>query len=301
MESQPAGATAAKPSRDSEQPVTIAYRRIVRNQAAKLHERAAGVRANAGVEDIHRLRVTVRRLRSAFRLMRPFFSHGQLRPLRDGAGILAERLGGVRDIDVALMHLDAYTVSLPAERRSGLTPLAREWQSRRQRAYWDLLELLNGEEFRTWMAQLADFGERPVDKDVRRVCDELPQAIWAQYAALRAYELRLPDAPLPVLHALRIEAKRMRYILEFFEDDLGPDGRAVIAALTAFQDSLGRLHDSGAIRQMVAHSHSSEETAVYCRALSEEEEHLRQNSLAAFGLVGAHAFRVLLGLAVASL
>src|SRR5207253_63245 len=118
----------------------------------------------------------------------------------------AERLGAVRDIDVALLHLDAYTLSLPAERRSGLAPLAREWQSRRQRACWDLLELLNGEQFRTWMAQLVAFGERPVDKDVRRVCDELPQAIWVQYAALRAYELRLPNAPLPVLHALRIEA-----------------------------------------------------------------------------------------------
>src|SRR4029079_18182736 len=151
MDYQPAGANAAKHSRDSEQPVTVAYRRIVRNQAAKLHERAAGVRANAGVEDIHRLRVTIRRLRSAFRLMRPFFSQRQMRPLRDGAGTLAERLGAVRDIDVALLHLDAYAASLRDERGSVLTRLARDCQSCRQRSTWDLLELLNGEEFRTWM------------------------------------------------------------------------------------------------------------------------------------------------------
>jgi CHAD domain-containing protein len=296
--SLPAG---PKSSRESEQPVTVAYRHIVRSQAAKLHERAADVRAGTGVEEIHRLRVTLRRIRSAFRLMRPFFKPRQLQPLRDGASVLAERLGAVRDLDVALMHLDNYMNALPPERHAGLVPLVRDWQLRRQRAYWDLLGLLNGEDYRVWMALLMEFTQQSVDKDVPRVCDVLPKAIWKQYAAMRAFEPRLADASLPVLHALRIEAKRMRYILEFFEDALGADGKAVVAALTVFQDTLGHLHDSGAIYALVASSPDGDELTTYCRALSEEEERLRSESLKTFNLVAGQPFRVLLGLAVANL
>jgi len=54
------------------------------------------------------------------------------------------------------------------------------------------------------------------------------------------------DAPYEVhgLHNLRIAAKRLRYVLEIFEDVLPPTAQAVADELAQIQDELGALHDS---------------------------------------------------------
>jgi CHAD domain-containing protein len=76
------------------------------------------------------------------------------------------------------------------------------------------------------------------------VREVLPGRIWQQYGAIRAFEPAVPCASVTTLHALRIEAKRLRYILEFFSDVLDPCASEAIAALTALQDHLGKLHDA---------------------------------------------------------
>jgi CHAD domain-containing protein len=47
-----------------------------------------------------------------------------------------------------------------------------------------------------------------------------------------------------VLHALRIECKRLRYTLEFFEEVLGAEAKEVIAEVVQLQDHLGNLNDA---------------------------------------------------------
>jgi CHAD domain-containing protein len=49
---------------------------------------------------------------------------------------------------------------------------------------------------------------------------------------------------IPVLHALRIEAKYLRYSLEFTRHLLGPDGDQLITQLKQLQDHLGALNDA---------------------------------------------------------
>jgi CHAD domain-containing protein len=49
---------------------------------------------------------------------------------------------------------------------------------------------------------------------------------------------------METLHALRIEGKRLRYLLEFFGEVLGPGHAEAIKTMIALQDHLGELHDS---------------------------------------------------------
>jgi CHAD domain-containing protein len=46
------------------------------------------------------------------------------------------------------------------------------------------------------------------------------------------------------LHALRIRAKRLRYLLEFLRDVTGKPGRRVVRQLVRLQDLLGSHHDA---------------------------------------------------------
>ena len=55
----------------------------------------------------------------------------------------------------------------------------------------------------------------------------------------------LPWASVETLHALRIEGKRLRYLLEFFREALDPCVGEAIDAIVAMQDHLGELQDAG--------------------------------------------------------
>jgi CHAD domain-containing protein len=115
------------------------------------------------------------------------------------------------------------------------------------------------------------------------VRDVLPAALWGQFAAVRAYEaVEVPS--VRTLHALRIEIKRYRYLLEFFQGVLGVVSvRPLLELAIRAQDHLGRLHDadvaSQRLRDHVAEhaAPEAEETPAaraYLAALESELEQL---------------------------
>src|SRR5229473_6320504 len=71
-----------------------------------------------------------------------------------------------------------------------------------------------------------------------------PSLIYRRYETVRAYEPILDRASLDTLHTLRIDAKRLRYTLEAFEEVLGSEAKEVIEMVKAVQDHLGDLQDA---------------------------------------------------------
>jgi hypothetical protein len=53
------------------------------------------------------------------------------------------------------------------------------------------------------------------------------------------------------LHALRIEFKKFRYLLEYFKEILGDNAGQAITELKQVQDHLGELHDADVACQLV--------------------------------------------------
>ncbi len=79
------------------------------------------------------------------------------------------------------------------------------------------------------------------------------------------------DDPYQVraLHDLRIAAKRLRYILELFEDVLPQESASVVQELERIQDELGALHDSDVMIALLRLCLGSQDSgAVYKQALS---------------------------------
>ena len=61
-------------------------------------------------------------------------------------------------------------------------------------------------------------GSEPEPQLVRQIA---PVLIYTRLASVRAFETHLEDAPIERLHMLRIEFKKLRYTVEYFQEVLG--------------------------------------------------------------------------------
>ena len=60
---------------------------------------------------------------------------------------------------------------------------------------------------------------------------------------MRAYDGAIAEAEPETLHALRIEFKRLRYLVHFFSEIMGATVNDFLAELKAIQDHLGTMQD----------------------------------------------------------
>lgn len=226
--------------------------KVLRFHFSKMQRREAGTRTGVDVEDLHDMRVSTRRMRAAWRIFDGAFKAGKTKKIRRHLETLADRLGAVRDLDVLIEGLEAYSVGLDEEQRPGLEPLLSLWRRQRANARTQLIAELDSDGYSSFIREMEEFLEAGANTAAavatptapHRVRDRAASEIWATYEAVRAYELVLPWADVETLHDLRIAAKWLRYALEFFGETLGPDGVRLLARVVALQDHLGLLHDA---------------------------------------------------------
>jgi inorganic triphosphatase YgiF len=222
-------------------------RHMIRRYARRLRQSEPGVRACGDVESVHDMRVATRRLRTALRLLEraPVFDPQPLRRLRRGLKTLARDLGEVRDLDILLAHVEEFTSPRP-ELGGDLEVLFRLLRTRRAKAYRRLRRHLAGEECLHCLTALQHFtretgGEHP--GRLLLVRHFAGSAIWQHYEALLGYETMVGEAPPAALHQVRMACKRLRYVLEIFEGELGKGVRPLVSQLVKVQDHLGALQD----------------------------------------------------------
>lgn len=224
-----------------------AFRSIALSCLNHLQQNHHGAIQGDDVEYIHQMRVALRRLRAALRLFRtalPPALGEQLMPPLHG---LMTVLGVTRDLDVLAVEIVAPVVLALAE-EPRIAALAGCVAERRHGARQQAVALLGTPEYgRLLLLVMASLNRLAEDEgDAAR--PTLAEFSSAQLERQRRKVRRLArvvslDEPAS-LHALRIAAKRMRYVLEFFAPLL-PARR--VAALTEqlmqVQDKLGQLND----------------------------------------------------------
>jgi CHAD domain-containing protein len=221
----------------------------------------AGTREGADIEFLHDMRVSTRRLRAAFMIFAPFYDEQAISQFNKDMRKAGRMLGAVRDLDVLIEKAQAYEAGLPAEAGLTLGPLMDHWAGQRDVARREMLSFLDGNAYRRFVDGFRSFlltpgmgaktvpeGE-PVAHQVRHV---IPRLIMERYEQVRAYEPIIPTAPLTTYHMLRIDCKRLRYALEFFQKLLGPDAPGVIKQVTAMQELLGAMQDAHVAEGVIA-------------------------------------------------
>ncbi|WP_419897962.1 CYTH and CHAD domain-containing protein [Roseomonas sp. USHLN139] len=251
--------------------------------AGVLLAQAPQARPDAGPEAVHQLRVAARRLRSCLKVFRKVVDNELLRGIDAGLRDTARALGAAREWDVFLGGLGReLTAALGEEDRRWQKLLARAAE-RRLAAYAAVQAMLAGPDFRAtlWLALQAaaqpallvpplpapaetapgeagpgeavqgpvPIESRPVPglrEQARTVLGKRRRKLLRGGAGIAA----LSDADL---HALRLEAKRLRYAAELFAP-LWP-GKATkrfLKRLSALQEALGLSNDTVTARALMA-------------------------------------------------
>jgi CHAD domain-containing protein len=248
-------------------------------QAIQEHER--GARAGRDPEDLHEMRVAVRRLRAILRASRAMFERRWIESLRDELKWLGTALGRVRDLDVLRASLRSRVRGLPAaERRIGAV-LLRDVDADCARARGSLRSALAGPRYRRLLHRLDAALGRP-----RVVTPELslPDVAAREFEKLRSAVKDLPKHPGDEeLHAIRIKVKRARYAAELVGEAAGRAGERFLDQAKALQDVLGDHQDSVVLERRLRETPDrSQELRAVKRRLIELERERRKETRAAF-------------------
>ncbi len=210
------------------------------------------------VEALHDFRVGLRRLRSTVR--------AYAEQLRDSIGgkdrrrlkALAGATGASRDGEVMIGWMEARRDDLSDAERPGLDWLLERLRARQEKLDRDLRKEVAHDferEHRRLARRLSTYEAHVSASDPR----EEPRmgAVVADLVTAHAEELRRRlDASGSVedqeaLHEGRISAKRLRYLLEPFADEL-PDAAWAVKRIKRMQDTLGEMHDAHVAGQLLA-------------------------------------------------
>ena len=183
--------------------------------------------AGDGTEPVHQMRVALRRLRSARKLFRRAVDCPALQALTPELQALSARLGPARDWDVFGAGTgQAVGAAFPDD--PAVARLLAAAARRRAESYAALAAFLGGAEFRAlgialaWLAAHRPWEALPPADEAQAAALAQPLAAFASQAlARRMGHVLEPGADLSgltpeQLHAVRIQAKRLRYAAEFF-------------------------------------------------------------------------------------
>ncbi len=245
----------------SDAPLAELGRVLLRRHLRRLLAAERDVRADKGIEHIHALRVTTRRLRATLRLLAPVYTGDDLKAHGKAISKLARAAGAVRDRDVLLADLAARAASLPPELAPSCEALAAALTAERRAAHAQLVELLDDDGHAEFVRAFAHSMNAPGRwDDGPRVRDLGGSTLWRHYEALRAHDRGGLPQEIEALHMMRIDGKRMRYVLELFADTLGERADEALKPLVAFQDHLGVLNDISVAQALLAPHARDEQT-----------------------------------------
>jgi CHAD domain-containing protein len=208
-----------------------------------------GIIDDIDTEFLHDYRVAVRRTRVGLKELNDVFPTESEVSFRRRFREMAEPTGIVRDLDVLLLRREAYRDLLPDAFRAGLDPFFDTMADTRERAHRRLVAVLRGPEcaslMRDWKRALdalarGETGGAHADGPAVDVARQVAGRRYDHVRQLASSVTELDDASL---HRVRIDCKRLRYVLEFFETCLGKRAAATVVAMERLQDALGEHND----------------------------------------------------------
>lgn len=227
-------------------PLSEAAPALLLAKAEPLFALEEAARSGADADAVHDMRVASRRLREAMRLLEPLYPRREFRAWYRRVRRITRALGPVRDSDVFIEDFAKLGRRVGDEGKRAVAFMVGYRSGRREHELATLnaeLATLDLERSRRLLESLAfrlagsANAEQPFAAFAYGAVAERAAAVFgAQPAAL-------DEANVAEQHALRIDYKRLRYAVEAFAPCYAEAFDDLHATLTAFQDTLGEMHD----------------------------------------------------------
>lgn len=225
---------------------------VLRRLAQAMTSNEAGVIESASDESLHDYRVALRQTRTLLRQARGVLPEKTMDDYHRRFSWLASVTSGSRDIEVYLDRLGELVRQVPQQLQGSLETLRAWLIKRRESEHRRLTRSLSSPRYRKlqsdWRLFLsssaADSRSAPkASLPIRRVVDKRAKKLHGRIIKRgAAITSRSPDE---VLHELRKDCKKLRYLVLLFRD-IYPSKRArrLLEELAALQDSLGAHQDA---------------------------------------------------------
>ncbi|MGH3687161.1 MAG: CHAD domain-containing protein [Pseudonocardiaceae bacterium] len=226
-----------------------------RLRALLAHE--PGTRVGTDPEELHQMRVAVRRIRATLKAARLLLDRAWVDELRAELGWLGRALGPVRDADVLLERLRGRAAAFDDTSRDAVETLIEALVADRETARTAMLAALDSPRYPALLRQLAAAVSQPLPTPLdRATAPALVELVRTEYRRLsKAVRVAGEDPPDEVLHELRIQGKRLRYTGELVaaagRKPVRKPVRKLVESTVALQDVLGEHQDACVAQHLV--------------------------------------------------
>ena len=202
-----------------------------------------GTRIGKDPEELHQMRVGIRRFRALLRAARGLMEPEWYASMQEELQWLGAMLGTVRDQDVLLEQLYAEARVLPPAERKIFERLLTNFETHRSEARGQLLDALRSDRYLDLLGRLEQAVQAPALRDA-------PESSLVQWAAqafkelVKAGKRGTAEPSDHELHQLRIRTKRTRYAAELALETMGKSAVRFVRQTKRNQEILGEHQDA---------------------------------------------------------
>ena len=232
-------------------PAREAIGRIVRPILGIAVRNIAGILNDIDTEFLHDYRICLRKIRSVLSLVKGVYPAEGTERMRKILGDLARETNRLRDLDVYLLARDEYLELLPPQLRPALEEMFVDFSAQREVEVLRVASNMRALPSRQLLQELEDFfsGGTPHESSPHADLPVGPlvfRSIYKRYRKIRTIAVGIgAETPDEVVHQIRIECKKLRYLLEFFTEIIpGEEGASMQKTLRRLQGRLGEFNDA---------------------------------------------------------
>jgi CHAD domain-containing protein len=225
---------------------------------AAMERNIGGVIEDIDSEFLHDFRIAIRRTRSLLSQMKKHLPSDTYTYFQDEFKWLGSITGPVRDLDVYLLKRDQYHSVLPGKLHPGLSQFYVDLERYRKNKFAALNKGLTSSRYEKLMTDWKHFlNNGAVDLDwpaKDKICYPLAmKMINKRFRRLIKDGSRISEqSPDDDLHRLRIQGKKLRYLLEFFHSFFNKeDIDFFLKHLRKLQNNLGDFNDISVQQEML--------------------------------------------------
>lgn len=210
-----------------------------------------GIIQDIDTEFLHDYRVALRKLRSVTGQMKGVFPEKLAASWKQKIGVLCRETNTLRDHDVHLLSRRRLENMLPPDLRGGLDIFFEELKTGRETEAKRVADFLRSDDYKNRVTSLQrEWTSLPAMEDnpnsARPIREVAGERILKRFRRIRKTGKSItPETPDSDIHSLRIDCKKMRYLLECF-GHLFPLGTVdpLARKLSKLQNLLGRYNDT---------------------------------------------------------
>jgi CHAD domain-containing protein len=235
-------------------------RAALKKQVDEIRAHGPNVYANADPEELHKLRVAIRRLRALLRAGRSLIDDERAEPLRSELAEVGRALGAARDMDVFVAYLREEAASLDGDSEL-VEKVIERLEEDRQSGYAEARVALDSPTHVLLLERLDDFVATAEIRD-----GSLDDVVDRELTRFRkaAKDVDSDES----LHAARIRAKRVRYAAE------AAGKKKLVERMKELQDAAG-AHQDAVVAEERLRGLADPETALVIGRLVERQHERR--------------------------